>query len=50
MPLSSDRQTVRLISEWGAAGLRQYQHADEDCEQADEADEPHGFTSQESGD
>ena len=47
MPLMSN--PVRLIDDRGAIGLRHYQHADENCEQADEAGEPHGFTSQETG-
>jgi hypothetical protein len=43
MPLLS--HPVRLIDDWGAIGLRQYQHAAEDYKQAeDEAGAFHGVS------
>jgi hypothetical protein len=45
MPSLSNGKPVRLIDDRGAIGLRQCQHADENCEQADEADGLHGSTS-----
>jgi hypothetical protein len=44
MPLLSNGHLIRLIDDRYTTGLRPYQHADENCERADEADGPHGFT------
>jgi hypothetical protein len=43
MPLLSNGHPIPLIDDRGAAGLRQYQHADENYEKADQADGPHGL-------
>jgi len=46
MALLSISPCARLIGDLITTGLRQYQHADENCEQAGEAGGLHGFTSQ----